>query len=70
MDRFHDCIIVLEPVFRSKKEKVVKMDVAVSTATGENLFRQCADVRFPSNESKAIPSFCGTRNVSDCNAEK
>jgi len=51
-------------------KKVAKVDVGVSTMTADNLFRQCADVQFPSNNQKAISLFCGTGSGSECDAQK
>lgn len=52
------------------KQKVIQIEVAVSKLLADNLYQQCADVQFPSNNQKAISLFCGTGGGTECTPEK
>jgi len=56
------------PDFTGQK-KVTTIEVAVAKTLADNLFEQCADVQFPSNNQKAISLFCGV-DGDKCNPEQ
>jgi len=52
------------------QKKITQVEVAVAKTLADNLYQQCADVQFPSNNQKAISLFCGSSKDSPCTPEK